>query len=119
MTNHLNKKNKPIVVDISKKNETHRSATAQGLIKFSKKTFKKIISLKTKKGEITNTAIIAGIIGAKKTSEIIPLTHNILIDEIDIDIVTVKSKNILIVTCNIKSFGKKSIYLIKMYCGTI
>ena len=109
MIKHINKKNKPFIVDIGKKRETHRSAKAQGKIKFTKKTFNKINSLKTKKGEITNTAIIAGIIGAKKTSEIIPLTHNILIEKIDIDIETVKSKNLLIITCNVKSFGKTGV----------
>ena len=57
MTTHLNKKNKPTIVDISKKKETIRIAKAQGIIQFSKKTFKKIESLKTKKGEITNIAI--------------------------------------------------------------
>ena len=54
MINHINKKNKPFIVDISKKKETHRSAKAQGIIKFSKKTFNKINSLKTKKGEINH-----------------------------------------------------------------
>ena len=68
---HLNKKNKPTIVDISQKNQTTRIAKAEGIIQFSKNTFKKIESLKTKKGEIKNTSIIAGILGAKKTSEII------------------------------------------------
>ena len=82
MIAHLNKKNNPTIVDISKKNKTKRSAIAQGTIQFSKSTFKKIESLKTKKGEIINTSIIAGILGAKKTSQIIPLTHNIIIEKL-------------------------------------
>ena len=109
MISHLNKKNKPTIVDISKKNQTKRTAIAQGIIKFSKQTFKKIQSLKTKKGEITNTAIIAGILGAKKTSEIIPLSHNILIENIDIDIRSISKNNSLIVTCNVKSSGKTGV----------
>ena len=83
MITHLNKNNKPKIVDIHNKLETVRSAKAQGIIQFSKATFKNIDSLKSKKGEITNVAILAGILGAKKTSEIIPLCHNILLENID------------------------------------
>ena len=76
MISHLNKKNKPTIVDISSKKITNRIAIAQGIVEFSKSTYKKIESLITKKGEIKNIAIIAGILGAKKTSDLIPLCHN-------------------------------------------
>ena len=109
MIAHLNKKNNPTIVDISKKNKTKRSAIAQGTIQFSKSTFKKIESLKTKKGEIINTSIIAGILGVKKTSEIIPLSHNIIIEKIDIDVSTNKKDSLLIITCYVKSFGKTGV----------
>ena len=109
MIAHLNKKNKPKIVDISKKNKTTRIAKAQGIIQFSKKTFKEIESFKTKKGEITNTAIIAGILGAKKTNEIIPLCHNILIENVDIDIRSIKNKNIFVITSKVKSYGKTGV----------
>ena len=109
MTTHLNKKNKPTIVDISTKKQTKRIAIAQGIIQFSKKTFKEIESLKTKKGEIKNTSIIAGILGAKKTSEIIPLCHNIKIENIDINIRLNNNKNLIIVTCLVKSFGKTGV----------
>ena len=81
MISHLNKKNKPKIVDIVKKNITKREAIAEGRIKFSNRIFKKLESMQTKKGEITSVAIIAGIIGAKKTSELIPLCHNIEIEK--------------------------------------
>ena len=109
MITHLNKKNKPKIVDISKKKQTIRLAEAQGIVQFSKKTFKEISSFKSKKGEIINTAVIAGIIGVKKTSEIIPLCHNILIESIDIDIRSINSKNIFIITCSVKSSGKTGV----------
>ena len=106
---HLNKKNKPTIVDISQKKQTTRIAKAEGIIQFSKNTFKKIESLKTKTGEIKNTSIIAGILGAKKTSEIIPLCHNIKIENIDINIRLNNNKNLIIVTCFVKSFGKTGV----------
>jgi molybdenum cofactor biosynthesis protein MoaC len=109
MITHLNKKNKPKMVDINKKKMSIRSAVAVGEIVFDTKIFKKIESMKTKKGEITNIAIIAGIIGAKKTSEIIPLCHNINIEKIDIDIKTNIKKKSLIVKSKVKSSGKTGV----------
>lgn len=109
MITHLNKKNKPKIIDVSKKKITRRLATAQGIIKFSEKIFKKIEKMSTKKGEITSIAIIAGIIGAKKTSELIPLCHNIIIDNIDINIKSNKKNQSLTVIAVVKSSGKTGV----------
>jgi len=106
MISHLNKKNKPKIVDINTKKITKRSAVARGIVIFSKTSFEKIESLKTKKGEIKSIAIIAGILGAKKTSELIPLCHNITIENIDIEIKTIKKSYSLEVISSIKSNGK-------------
>ena len=95
MITHLSKKNKPQIIDISKKEITKRTATAQGSIIFSKKTFKKLEKMQTKKGEITNVAILAGIMGAKKTSELIPLCHNINITNVDIKITSNKFNKLI------------------------
>ena len=109
MISHLNKKNKPKIVDISKKKVTTRIAIAESTIQFSKSTFKKIESLKTKKGEIENIAIISGIIAAKKTSELIPLCHNIEIENIKIDIKSLNRLFSLKVTSSVKSSGKTGV----------
>ena len=109
MISHLNKKNKPTIVDISSKKITNRMAIAQGIVEFSKSSYKKIESLKTKKGEIKSIAIIAGILGAKKTSDIIPLCHNIKIENIDIDIQEISKISSLKVTSFIKSRGKTGV----------
>ena len=109
MISHLNKKNKPSIVDISKKQITSRSAIAQGKIKFSEKIFKKIQKMQTKKGEISSIAIIAGILGAKKTSELIPLCHNIGVDNIDINILKNIKDFSLIIEAIVKSSGKTGV----------
>ena len=106
---HLNKKNKPSIIDISMKKTSKRIAVAQGIIQFSKSTFNKIESLNTKKGEIKNTAIIAGILSAKKTSELIPLCHNIEIENINIDIKAIKKFSSLKVVSSVKSKGKTGV----------
>lgn len=109
MITHLSKKNKPQIIDISKKEITKRTATAQGSIIFSKKTFKKLEKMQTKKGEITNVAILAGIMGAKKTSELIPLCHNIDITNVDIKITTNKELSNLVINASVKSTSKTGV----------
>jgi cyclic pyranopterin phosphate synthase len=109
MITHLSKKNKPQIIDISKKEITKRTATAQGSIIFSKKTFKKLEKMQTKKGEITNVAILAGIMGAKKTSELIPLCHNIDITNVNIKITTNKKLSNLIINASVKSTSKTGV----------
>ena len=84
--NHINKKGNPYIVDVSNKDITERIAIASGEIKFDKLTYKKINSFKTKKGNLEKTAIVAGIMGAKETSRLIPLCHNIPINHINIDV---------------------------------
>ena len=109
MITHLDKKNRPTIVDISKKKITTRIAIAEGTIQFSKSTFKKIESLKTKKGEIKNIAIISGIIAAKKTSELIPLCHNIEIENINIVIKLLKKTSSLKVISTVKTRSKTGV----------
>ena len=109
MITHLSKKNKPQIIDISKKEITKRTATAQGSIIFSKKTFEKLEKMQTKKGEITNVAILAGIMGAKKTSELIPLCHNIDITNVDIKITTNKKLSNLVIKASVKSTSKTGV----------
>ena len=109
MISHLNKKNMPINVDVSSKTNTKRSASAKGIVKFSKKTFKLIESLKTKKGNIESIAIIAGIMGSKKTSDLIPLCHNILIENVEIKIKSLKKNSSLEITSFVKSSGKTGV----------
>ncbi|MBI04787.1 MAG: cyclic pyranopterin monophosphate synthase MoaC [Pelagibacteraceae bacterium] len=100
---HFNKKDNPYIVDVSKKNITQRSASAIGEIKFDKETFKIIQSFKTRKGNLEKTAIIAGIMGAKETSKLIPLCHNIPINHINVDIKKNIKRSLLIVECTVKT----------------
>ena len=109
MITHLNNKNKPKIVNINKKKSSTRTAVAQGTVCFSKIVFKKIEKMHTKKGEILSVAIIGGIMGAKKTSELIPLCHNINIEDINIDIKTENKSRSLIIEAKVKTLGKTGV----------
>ncbi len=83
---HLDDKNRPKMVDVSDKNETTRVAIASGQIAMSQEAYDAIISNNTKKGPVLQTAVIAAIQGVKKTSELIPMCHPLLLSGIHCDI---------------------------------
>tara|TARA_Y100000591_G_C21475359_1_gene517734 strand:- start:147 stop:587 length:441 start_codon:yes stop_codon:yes gene_type:complete len=72
------------MVDISKKSNTKREARAKSTILFRKKSYDFLRKEGSKKGEIFNVARTAGILAGKKTSELIPLCHNINLSSIEI-----------------------------------
>lgn len=74
------------MVDVSTKDETTRIAVASGKIQMSQEAYDAIISNNTKKGPVLQTAVIAAIMGTKKTSEIIPMCHPLLLSGINCDI---------------------------------
>ena len=124
MVSHLDKKNNPILVDVGGKNITHRTAEAEGEVVFDKITFKKIEKLKSKKGSIKNVAIVAGIMGAKETSKLIPLCHNIPIDSVEVEITKNIKKNTLIVNARVKTSSKTGVEMealtaVSLSCLTI
>ncbi len=82
---HLDKKGKAVMVDVSAKPQVKRTASAHGRVNLKKETIKLIRENLIKKGDVLTVAKIAAIGGAKKTSELIPLCHNISIDQIDLD----------------------------------
>ena len=80
---HINDNNNPTMVDVSSKDISKRIATARGEISMSKEAFDMVINNKAKKGPVINTAIIAAIMGAKKTSDLIPMCHPLFLSKID------------------------------------
>ncbi|RKD31648.1 molybdenum cofactor biosynthesis protein C [Thermohalobacter berrensis] len=74
---HLNENGRAHMVEVGDKNDTKRTAIAKGKIKMKKGTIKKIKEGVIKKGDVLSVAQIGGIMGAKKTSDIIPMCHNI------------------------------------------
>lgn len=83
---HLDENDRPKMVDVSEKNETTRVAVASGQISMSQDAYDAIIANKTKKGPVVQTAVIAAIMAVKKTSELIPMCHPLLLSGINCDI---------------------------------
>ena len=119
MVSHLDKNNNPIMVDVGDKNITLRTAEAEGEVIFDKNTFKKIENLKSKKGSIKSIAIIAGIMGAKETSKLIPLCHNIPIDSINLKVEKNIKKNSMKVKAIVKTNSKTGVEMEALTAVTI
>ena len=84
---HLNKRGEAHMVDVGEKQITSRTAIACGQIKTRRATLKLVEEGKAKKGDVLSTARIAGIMAAKKTSELIPLCHPLALTKVTLDIV--------------------------------
>ena len=83
---HVNSDGKAEMVDVSSKKETLRTARAYGEVLISTDVHNAIKKNLIKKGDVLTIAKIAGIQGAKKTSELIPLCHNIFISKVDVSL---------------------------------
>ncbi len=85
MLTHLNQEGEAVIVDVGGKEVTVRTAAAYARIRMKRETLEALLNADLKKGDGLAAARIAGIMGAKKTSELIPLCHNIPIDKITVD----------------------------------
>lgn len=83
---HLDDNNRPKMVDVTDKSDTKREALASGVIAMSKEAFDAIIKNEIKKGPVLQTAVIAAIMGTKKTHELIPMCHPLLLTGINCEI---------------------------------
>ena len=83
--NHFDSNGNAIMVDVSQKNETKRVATACSIISLSKETLERIQSGQIGKGDVLGVARVAGIMAAKKTSDLIPMCHPLMITSCNID----------------------------------
>ncbi|HCW06610.1 MAG TPA: cyclic pyranopterin monophosphate synthase MoaC [Cytophagales bacterium] len=103
---HIDKSGLPSMVDVSKKKITTRTAQAQAKVLLTSKILNALHEgeLITKKGPVFQTAIIAGVMAAKKTSELIPLCHPLLTEDCQIKIV--KSKSGVIINSFVKVTAK-------------
>jgi len=94
---HIDDAGNPQMVDVSAKSVTRRTARAQAVITVGSAILKQIKNneLITKKGPVFQTAIIAGVMGAKKTSELIPFCHPLGLEDCQVKITTAKNKIVI------------------------
>ena len=103
---HIDSKGNAAMVDISEKKTSLRTAAAQGSISVNREVIQNILDNSIPKGNVLAAARIAGIMAAKRCSELIPLCHLLALDECIIDFNVDSKKNIIEATCRVKLSGK-------------
>ena len=106
---HIDKKGHVRMVDVTRKKASLRLATAQAIICLNPDTFEKIQSLTIKKGNVLETARIAGIMAAKKTSAFIPMCHPLNITHVKIDFFPDKKKNLIRIEATVRLVGQTGV----------
>ncbi len=116
---HLDDKGAARMVDVSAKAETDRVATAEASIAMSPDAFEAIRSGKAPKGDVLAAARIAGIMAAKKTSELIPLCHPLALTGASIEFELAEQENAVRVTATIKTTGQTGVEMEALTAVTV
>ncbi len=103
--NHFDENGNAVMVDVSGKNETARKAVACGIIYMSAETFDIIKNHRAAKGDVLGVARIAGIMAAKKTSELIPLCHPLMLSNAAVEFELLEDKMAVVARCTVKVHG--------------
>ena len=106
---HLDATGNAHMVDVSDKHVTSRSATAKAKVQMLPETLNLILNGTAKKGDVLATARIAGIMAAKKTHELIPLCHPLMISKVSVDFVADEKTNSIEVTSTVRVEGKTGV----------
>ncbi len=106
---HFDAKGKSRMVDVSDKDETERVAVAAGSVVMAPDTMKLITEGGVKKGDVLSVARLAGIMGAKKTPDLIPLCHPLALDSVEVDLVCDPERNAVDITATCKVTGRTGV----------
>ena len=106
---HLGASGEAHMVDVGAKAETERTAIAEGFVSMQRETLQMILDGNAKKGDVLGTARIAGIMAAKKTHELIPLCHPLLLTKVSVDIEPDEAQPGLKVTALARVTGKTGV----------
>ena len=106
---HFNQHGDAIMVDISKKTETAREAIAEGRISMNQECFDQLKAGNIGKGDVLGVARIAGIMGAKRTSELIPLCHLLSLTKAEIDFELEEETCSVRTICTVRTTGKTGV----------
>ena len=106
---HFNEQGRAKMVDVGEKPISERTAVAAGSVLVNEKTFALIRSGGMKKGDVLTTAQIAGIMGAKRTSEVIPMCHSVAVNGINLDLSLNEERYAVEITAEVSCDGRTGV----------
>jgi len=107
--NHFDETGNAIMVDVSGKDDTTRIAVAQGTIVVNDAVMKAIVNKEVKKGDVLSVARVAGIMAVKRTWELIPMCHPLMIQKCTIDFKVDEENNSITAISTVKTEGKTGV----------
>lgn len=107
--NHFDEKGNAVMVDVSGKEATFRTAIAEGKIKVSGEIMTAVAGHNVKKGDVLGVARVAGIMAVKQTSTIIPMCHPLMISKCAIDFELNEKESTIKAVCTVKAEGKTGV----------
>ncbi len=107
--NHFDEKGNAVMVDVSGKLPTSRVAVAKGLIHVNRETFEAIRGGTVKKGDVLGVARVAGIMGVKQTSNLIPMCHPLMIQKCSVDFTMDEEHLTVTASCTVKTEGQTGV----------
>ncbi len=105
---HVNARGEATMVDVGAKPDTMREATASGGVRMKPETLDKIKEQQVKKGDVLTVSKVAGIMAAKKTPELIPLCHTLLLNQVTVDFETI-GEDYIKVLATVRCTGKTGV----------
>jgi len=103
---HLDEKGRARMVDVTEKDDTLRQATARGTVRMNPEAFQRIMTGGIEKGDVLGVARIAGIMGAKRTAELIPMCHPLNITNVEINFKPIEDQHRIEIEAQVKLQGK-------------
>ena len=107
--NHFDKIGNAVMVDVSGKEPTYRTAVAQGKILVSEEILQAVLEQKVKRGDVLGVARVAGIMAVKQTSSIIPMCHPLMIQKCSVDFQVLLGEQAIQAVCTVKTEGKTGV----------
>lgn len=106
---HFNEQGRARMVDVGEKPVTVRTAVARGRVLVNEETFRLIKTGGIKKGDVLTVAQIAGVMGAKRTPELIPMCHPVLVDGIDLELTLDESRLSVEIKATVSCAGRTGV----------
>lgn len=116
---HFDEQGNALMVDVGEKADTKREAVAKGSIFMSRECLEKVMEGTMAKGDVLGVARVAGIMGAKRTSDLIPLCHILNLTKLSIDFTVRKEKNEIQAACTARTTGKTGVEMEALTGATI
>lgn len=107
--NHFDEQGNAVMVDVSEKQETSRTAVAKGRIYVNDRIMEKVLAGEIEKGDVLGVARVAGIMATKQTSQLIPMCHPLMLTKCSVDFACNQEKGYIETTCTVKTKGQTGV----------